>query len=97
MSAEYLYRLLNQMMDELVREVFLPKLKAYIVSALETEPKTQQEIAKSLPEFTTNILTGKAFWTAWEEFEECGVIKPISHGRGHPRTWQLTIKEGSES
>jgi len=93
----YLINRLDRMHEELISEIFLPKMQAHIVESLRNGPKTQSDVMEPLPDFVTNHLTCIAFYRAWDNFEKAGVILPISHGRGHPRTWQLTIKEGSES
>jgi len=84
---------LNKMQDELVRAFFVPRMQALIVEELRTKDKTQQEIAKKLPDFTKNPMLHHGFYEAWEGFEKAGVIVPISHGRGYPRTWQLSLKK----
>ena len=81
----------NCLRDELIRDIYLEKMQAHIVECLRHNPKTQQEIAKTLPDFTGNPLLYHAFHMAWKQFERSGVILPISHGRGHSRTWELSL------
>jgi hypothetical protein len=96
-EISYLINRLDRMQEELISEIFLPKMQAHIVESLKSGPKTQHEIAKVLPDFVTNHLTCYAFYRAWDNFEKAGVILPISHGRGHPRTWQLSILKEKEA
>jgi hypothetical protein len=88
---DVVFKRFAQMEDELVRTFFLPKIQAHIVESLRLKDKTQQEVAKTLPDFTGNPMTYHAFHMAWTQFEKAGVILPISHGKGHPRTWELSI------
>jgi len=88
---DVVFKRFAQMEDELVRTFFLPKMQAHIVESLRLKDKTQQEVAKTLPDFIENPMTYHAFHVAWKQFEKAGVILPISHGKGHPRTWQLSI------
>ena len=86
-----MFKRFAQMEDELVRTFFLAKMQAHIMESLRLKEKTQQEVAKTLPDFTGNPMTYHAFHMAWTQFEKSGMIVPISHGKGHPRTWELSI------
>jgi len=79
--------------NELIRNLFLEKMQVHIVESLRYGPKTQREVMKPLPDWATNHLLYRAFYEAWEQFEKHGVIQPISHGRGHPRTWKLYLQK----
>lgn len=83
---------INGMHDELVRNLFLDKLIAFILERLKNGELTQQNIARDLPDFTKNTLIYHAFYDAWKQLEKNYVIIPISHGRGHPRTWKISIQ-----
>jgi hypothetical protein len=82
---------LDKMQDELVRTFFLEKMQVHIAESLRNGPKTQQEVTKTLPDFTQNPMVHHAFYAAWKQWEKFGVILPTSHGRGHPRTWELSV------
>jgi len=84
---------INKLEGELVRSFFLEKMQIHIVESLRHGPKTQQEVMKPLPDWAKNHLLYRAFYEAWQAFEKSGVILPISHGRGHPRTWKLNLLE----
>jgi len=88
---EIVFERLNKMQDELIRTFFLEKMQVHIAQALRNGPKTQQEVAKTLPDFTQNPMVHHAFYAAWKQWEKLGVILPTSHGRGHPRTWELSV------
>jgi hypothetical protein len=86
----------NILRDELTRDIYLEKMQVHIVESLRSKAKTQQEIAKSLPNFTNNPMVFHAFYNAWEQLEKAGVILPISRGRGHPRWWQLSLSPSDD-
>jgi len=77
--------------DELIRDIYLEKMQVHIAQSLRNGPKTQQEVAKTLPDFTQNPMVYHAFYAAWKQWTKFGVILPTSHGRGHPRTWELSV------
>jgi len=82
---------LSKMRDELVRTFFLEKMQVHIAQSLRNGPRTQQEVAKTLPDFTQNPMVHHAFYAAWKQWEKFSVILPTSHGRGHARTWELSV------
>jgi hypothetical protein len=70
-----------------------------ILQALKEKPnQTQRDVAeKILPkDFAKNQLIHHAFYDAWETLEKNSVITPESHGRGHARTWKISIQEGGK-
>jgi len=93
---ETVFERLNKMQDELVRTFFLDKMLVGIEDFLRAGPKTQQDVVKTLPEFTKNPMVHHAFYAAWKQLEKAGVILPTSHGRGHPRTWELAFLKKEE-
>lgn len=90
---DVVFERINKLEDELIRSFFLEKMQLHIVDSLRQGSKTQQEVMKPLPDWTSNHLRYRAFYEAWEGFEKSGVILPISHGRGHARTWKLSLIE----
>jgi len=86
----------NCLRDELVRDIYLERIEGHISLSLRNGPKTQQEVAKTLPDFTQNPMVYHAFYLAWKQWEKLGIILPISHGRGRPRTWELNVLKKEE-
>ena len=82
--------------NELIRDIYLEKMLVHIVKALEVRAKTKREVEKDLPDFTKNPLTYHAFNLAWEQFAKSGVIVSTSQGKGHPRTWQLSLTKSDK-
>jgi hypothetical protein len=80
---------IDKITAELIETFFLERMQFHIIESLKLSPKTQQMVAKNLPDFSKNSMTYHAFYEAWEKFEKSGVIVPTSHGRGHPRTWKV--------
>jgi hypothetical protein len=96
---DFVHEKLNSIQDELMRALFVPLVTEKILQALKEKPgQTQREIAeKILPkDFAKNQLIHHAFYDAWETLEKYSVIIPESHGRGHARTWKISIQEGGK-
>jgi len=96
---DFVHEKLNSIQDELIRTFFIPLVTDKIINALKEKPsQTQREIAeKILPkDFAKNQLIHHAFYDAWKTLEKYSVIIPESHGRGHARTWKISIMEGGK-
>jgi len=93
---ETVFERLNELQDELVRTLFLDHMKIAILEELKVKPnQTQRDIAQKLlpSDFTKNKLVHHAFSDAWQLLEKNYVIVAESHGKGHPRTWKISIQE----
>lgn len=82
---------LSELEEELVKAMFLERMQVHIAETLKSGAKTEREITKTLPDFLRNRLHRHAFDMAWKGFVKAGVLLPISHGRGHARTWKLSF------
>ena len=88
---------LSELKEELVEAIFLERMQVHIVEKLKSGAKTEREITKTLPDFLSNRLHRNAFDMAWKGFVKAGVLLPISHGRGHARTWELSLLKTDSS
>jgi hypothetical protein len=82
---------INKLRDELVSEIFVPKMQAAIVEALRVRNLKEADVRKACVTDKSE-LTWVGYWRAWQGYEKAHVVVPISQGKGRARLWHLSIR-----
>ena len=97
-QLSYTDQRLNQVIEELTRDFYIPRMQKAIVDLLRAKDLTLAEIRNALiPKPNEVTLDWQGFWGAWGGFTKNNVIAPVSRGRGKARLWHLSIRPESEA